>query len=84
MHVPVLLRETLDWLAIRPDGVYLDCTSGLGGHTGEIARKLTTGSVIANDWDADSLDKARANTEDVTGRFFRVIPCPGRNRLVLI
>ena len=69
MHVPVLLRETLDWLAIRPDGVYLDCTSGLGGHTGEIARRLTTGSVIANDWDADSLDKARANTEDVTGRI---------------
>jgi 16S rRNA (cytosine1402-N4)-methyltransferase len=69
MHVPVLLRETLDWLAIRPDGVYLDCTCGLGGHTGEIARRLTTGVVIANDWDADSLEKARGNTADVSPRI---------------
>jgi 16S rRNA (cytosine1402-N4)-methyltransferase len=69
MHVPVLLPETLDWLAIRPDGVYLDCTCGLAGHTGEIARRLTTGRVIANDWDADSLAKARANTVDVADRI---------------
>ncbi len=69
MHVPVMLQETLDWLAIRPDGVYLDCTCGLAGHTGEIARRLTTGMVIANDWDAESLEMARRNTEDVSQRI---------------
>ena len=37
---------------IRPDGVYVDATAGLGGHTGLIAQRLTTGTVIANDRDA--------------------------------
>lgn len=69
MHYPVMLRETLDWLAIRPDGAYLDCTAGLGGHTGEIARRLTTGLVIANDRDAESLEQARENTKDVAERI---------------
>jgi 16S rRNA (cytosine1402-N4)-methyltransferase len=64
-----MLRETLDWLNIRPDGVYLDCTCGLGGHTGAIARRLTTGIVIANDWDAESLEIAQRNTVDVADRI---------------
>jgi 16S rRNA (cytosine1402-N4)-methyltransferase len=62
MHVPVMPVEALDLLEIRPDGVYLDCTTGLGGHTGLIAQRLTTGTVIANDRDARSLELARANT----------------------
>ena len=64
-----MLRETLDWLNIRPDGVYLDCTCGLGGHTGAIARRLTTGIVIANDWDAESLEIAQRNTAEVADRI---------------
>jgi 16S rRNA (cytosine1402-N4)-methyltransferase len=72
-HYPVLLRESLEYLAIRPDGIYLDATAGLGGHAGAIARRLDTGFVIACDRDAESLDVARANTADVAGRirFFR-------------
>ena len=53
---------------IRPDGVYLDATAGLGGHTGAIARRLTTGLVLACDRDAESLDRARANTADCADR----------------
>jgi 16S rRNA (cytosine1402-N4)-methyltransferase len=64
-----MLRETLDWLNIQPDGVYLDCTCGLGGHTGAIARRLTTGIVIANDWDAESLEAAQRNTADMAERI---------------
>jgi len=65
MHVPVMLNECLEYLAIRPDGVYLDATCGLGGHTGAIANRLTTGFVIACDRDAESLARARANLEQV-------------------
>src|SRR5687767_4695696 len=62
MHYPVLLRECLEWLNIRGDGTYLDCTAGLGGHTGGIAERLTTGRVFACDRDAESLEMARGNT----------------------
>src|ERR1700694_4518353 len=62
MHVPVMVSECLEYLAIRPDGIYLDATAGLGGHTGAIAARLTTGLVIANDRDAESLEQAARNT----------------------
>ena len=66
-----MLNECLDYMAIRPDGVYLDATCGLGGHTGAIARRLTTGFVIACDRDAESLARARANLTDVSPENIR-------------
>ena len=62
MHVPVMLGECLEYLGVRPDGVYLDATAGLGGHAGAIAERLKTGFVIANDRDAESLEMAKSNT----------------------
>src|SRR5258707_11709885 len=68
MHVPVMLPESLEWLAPRAGGVYLDATCGLGGHTGALARKLAEftppGLVLACDRDAESLEQARAATVD--------------------
>jgi 16S rRNA (cytosine1402-N4)-methyltransferase len=69
MHVPVMLAECLEYLAIRPEGTFLDATAGLGGHTGAIAQKLTTGFVIANDRDAESLELAKRNTEQWADRI---------------
>jgi len=69
MHVPVMLAECLEYLALRPDGVFLDATTGLGGHTGAIAQRLTTGFVIANDRDAESLEQARRNTAEWADRI---------------
>ncbi|HWQ56151.1 MAG TPA: 16S rRNA (cytosine(1402)-N(4))-methyltransferase RsmH [Bryobacteraceae bacterium] len=69
MHYPVLAREALEYLAVRPDGVYLDATTGLGGHTAEIAKRLTTGMVIANDRDPESLEMARRNTVEWADRI---------------
>lgn len=50
-HLPVLLRETIDALAVRPDGIYVDGTAGGGGHSAAIASRLTTGRLIALDRD---------------------------------
>jgi 16S rRNA (cytosine1402-N4)-methyltransferase len=61
-HYPVLLAESLEYLAIRPDGVYVDMTAGLGGHTKAIAERLETGLVLACDRDAESLALAREAT----------------------
>ena len=69
MHYPVLCAEALEYLAIRPDGIYLDVTTGLGGHTREIAKRLATGYVIANDRDTESLEFARANTLEFADRI---------------
>jgi len=73
MHTPVMLGECLEYLALKPGGVYLDATAGLGGHTGAIARKLAElggdGRVLACDRDPESLDLAKANTADVSSRI---------------
>jgi 16S rRNA (cytosine1402-N4)-methyltransferase len=69
MHRPVMLAETLDWLDVRPEGVYLDVTAGLGGHTRAIAGRLTAGSVVASDRDADSLALARVNAAEHSARI---------------
>jgi 16S rRNA (cytosine1402-N4)-methyltransferase len=69
MHYSVMLGESLEYLAVRPDGIYADVTAGLGGHTRAIAQRLTTGYVIAADRDADSLERARQNTADLADRI---------------
>ncbi len=53
-----MLQEVLDWLAIRPDGTYVDATVGTGGHSVEIARRLTTGKLIGLDRDPKALEIA--------------------------
>jgi 16S rRNA (cytosine1402-N4)-methyltransferase len=62
MHYPVMASEAIDLLAIRPEGWYIDATTGLGGHTAMIAQRLSTGMVLANDRDSESLEIARQNT----------------------
>jgi len=57
-HIPVLLREVLEGLSIRPDGVYIDGTCGGGGHSSEIAKRLTTGRLIGTDRDPDAVAAA--------------------------
>jgi 16S rRNA (cytosine1402-N4)-methyltransferase len=64
-----MLAECLEYMALQPDGVYLDATCGLGGHTGAIARRLTTGALLACDRDAESLELAKANTLDCAERI---------------
>ena len=54
-HVPVLLRESVDGLAIQPDGIYVDVTFGGGGHSKEILSRLgSKGHLYSFDQDADA------------------------------
>lgn len=57
-HYSVLLNESIEALNIRPDGVYVDGTLGLGGHSEQIAKRLTTGRLIAIDRDKSALERA--------------------------
>ncbi len=59
-HMPVLLGEVLDFLRVRKEGFYVDCTQGSGGHSEEILSRLEgTGRLIALDRDQEALDSAR-------------------------
>jgi len=59
-HVPVLLKEAIDFLAVRRGGIYLDATVGLGGHSYEIAKRLgAPGHLIGLDKDPAALGIAR-------------------------
>lgn len=51
MHVPVLAGPALEWLRVREDGIYVDCTAGAGGHSLLIAERLQGGKLFALDRD---------------------------------
>jgi 16S rRNA (cytosine1402-N4)-methyltransferase len=78
-HVPVLLKEAIDFLAIRRGGTYLDATVGLGGHSYEIAKRLgRPGHLIGLDKDPAALEIARqrltgAGVSPATGDWPEII-----------
>jgi 16S rRNA (cytosine1402-N4)-methyltransferase len=64
-HTSVLLQEALDWLNVRPGGVYVDATLGGAGHTRAIVGR--GGRVVGFDQDAEAIERARAlNLPDLT------------------
>ena len=65
-HVPVLFKEALDFLSVRPGGTYVDCTLGLAGHAEGIVRQLgSAGHLIGFDRDPEALELARARLNRV-------------------
>ena len=62
-HIPVLLSQCLDGLAIDPAGIYLDGTAGGAGHSKEIAKRLTTGRLISLDQDPDAVQTGKRPEE---------------------
>lgn len=78
-HYSVMLSEAIEGLDIKPDGVYADLTLGGSGHSKEIAKRLTTGKLIAVDKDTDALNVGRQrlegyNVEFIHSDFKEVIP----------
>ena len=63
-HIPVLFNETIDALNVRPDGTYVDCTAGGGGHCAAVAEKLTTGRIIAIDQDPEAIENLQERFKD--------------------
>ena len=74
-HVPVLLEESLEFLAVRPGVVYADLTLGLGGHSAEIARRLgAKGKLIAFDRDPEAMSKSQARLAALAGELSGEMP----------
>ncbi|ATD08898.1 MULTISPECIES: 16S rRNA (cytosine(1402)-N(4))-methyltransferase RsmH [Pseudoalteromonas] len=63
-HISVLMTETLDALAINPEGIYIDGTFGRGGHSGEILKRLSTGRLQAIDQDPQAIKAAEKFADD--------------------
>ena len=68
-HIPVLLDECIKYLNIRPDGVYVDGTLGMGGHSEAILQRLKTGRLIAIDRDAEAVRRASARLAPYADRL---------------
>jgi 16S rRNA (cytosine1402-N4)-methyltransferase len=67
-HVPVLLKEAIDFLAVKRGGTYLDATVGLGGHSYEIAKRLgAPGHLIGFDKDPAALERSREKLQSSAG-----------------
>ena len=68
-HTPVLLAEVLEWLRIKPDGIYVDVTVGAGGHSAAIAARLSSaGRLISLDRDARALQIAGERLKEYANR----------------
>lgn len=62
-HYSVMLSETIEGIAVKPDGIYVDGTLGGAGHSSVIASKLTTGRLIGIDQDGDAIEAAAERLE---------------------
>ena len=68
-HISVLLDECIENLNIKPDGIYVDGTLGLGGHSYQIASRLTTGRLIGIDRDETAIERAGRHLEPFKERL---------------
>ena len=80
LHVPVLLEETMDFLGANRDGIYVDCTIGLGGHALELLQQNPKAKLLGFDLDEESLLKTKERLKPYADRVelyhsdFRYLP----------
>ena len=73
IHLPVLLKETLEYLNITPEGFYVDCTLGDGGHSFEIFKKLTPkGLLLSIDQDQHAIDFVKGYYKEEIGNNWHI------------
>lgn len=68
-HYSVLLKETIELLDVKPDGIYVDLTLGRGGHSSEILKKLKTGHLYSFDLDAEAIEKSTTRLKAINDNF---------------
>ena len=68
-HYSVLLHESIEQLAVKPDGIYVDCTLGGAGHSSEILKRLTTGHLYAFDQDIIAIEAATVRLRAISDNF---------------
>ena len=71
-HNPVLLHDVVNYLNIKPDGIYIDGTLGGGGHSEEILKNITTGKLLGFDVDDEALEFAGKKLSEFGERFVPV------------
>lgn len=59
MHIPVLLHELINYIAVEPAGIYVDCTGGGGGHTAALLDKCSNCRVLVLDRDVDAVTRLK-------------------------
>ena len=64
LHYPVMKTESIEYLQIKPEGIYCDLTLGCGGHSTEIAKRLCGGKLIAIDRDSDAIEFCAERLKD--------------------
>jgi len=69
LHDPVMLEEAISNLNIKPNGIYIDMTTGLGGHSIEIAKRLDKGKLICIDRDNEALKIAEVRLKEYGGKI---------------
>lgn len=73
-HYPVMLGECIEALDIKPDGIYVDCTAGGGGHSEAIVSRLTTGTLISLDQDDEAIEACKTRLAKYNERS-KVVKC---------
>lgn len=68
-HTPVLLKESIDYLNIKSNGIYVDCTLGRAGHSSEILKYLTNGKLFCIDQDLTAIEEGRSRLLKINNNF---------------
>ena len=72
MHISVLLKESIEELKIKEDGIYVDCTLGYGGHSSEILKRIKRGKLFAFDQDQNAINSSKGRLTAI-GENFTII-----------
>ena len=69
MHISVLLKESIEELKIKEDGIYVDCTLGYGGHSSEILKRIKRGHLFAFDQDQKAINSSKERLSSISSNF---------------